>query len=173
MELLNTLRADYAQFRKLNSKTSKNHAWPMFFHPRLLPVSLIRLATSFNRRGLKPIGLIISLINTLIFKVEVPSRAKIGSGLVLPHPFGIVLGSAKIGNNVTIFQNVTLGSRVFDGGYNLDTRPSLGNNVIIGCGAVVLGPITVGDGAVVAANSLVIRDVKPGQTVMGVPAHKG
>jgi len=172
MALLKTLRADYAQFRKLNDQEPNLRVWPMFFHPRLVPVCVMRLSSSCYSKGLKPIGAILSLFNTLVFKVEIPSRAKIGPGLVLPHPFGIVLGSAKIGENVTIFQNVTLGARVFDGAYKLDTRPIIGDNVIIGCGAVVLGPITIGEGAVIAANSLSIKDVEPGEKVMGVPAHK-
>src|SRR3546814_14708052 len=85
-------------------------------------------------------------------------------------PGGLVLGSASIGDNVTIFQNVTLGARHFDGGYNLSRRPVLHARVTVGAGAVILGPVTIGEGATVAANSLVLADVPPGYTAMGVPA---
>ena len=120
------------------------------------------------------LGILGKLVATLLyflFRVEVPIRAKIGKGLVLPHATSIVIGSAHIGDNVTIYQNVTLGARFFDGGYNLDKRPSLGDNSIIGAGAVVLGPVCIGNGAVVAANSLVLEHVPEGLTAIGVPAR--
>ncbi|MGL5011002.1 MAG: serine O-acetyltransferase, partial [Paracoccaceae bacterium] len=95
---------------------------------------------------------------------------EIGPGFVLPHPGGIVLGSARIGRNVTVFQNVTLGARDFDGAYDLAKRPVLEDGCLVGAGAVVLGPIRVGRGATVAANSLALRDVPDGATAIGVPA---
>ena len=89
---------------------------------------------------------------------------------MLPHPGGLVLGSASIGDDVTIFQNVTLGARHFDGDYNLSLRPVLHARVTVGAGAAILGPVTIGEGATVAANSLVLTDVPSGYTAMGVPA---
>src|SRR3546814_3332402 len=86
-------------------------------------------------------------------------------------PGGLVLGSASIGDNVTIFQNVTLGARHFDGGYNLSRRPVLHARVTVGAGAVILGPVTIGEGATVAANSLVLADVPPGYTAMRSEEH--
>ena len=86
------------------------------------------------------------------------------------HPNGVVIGSAEIGNRVTLFQHVTLGSRRLDGRYDLSLRPRLGHDVIVGAGATVLGPIGIGDGAVIAANSLVLLDVPPGGHAIGVPA---
>ena len=112
----------------------------------------------------------VTLINLNVFRVEVPARAIIGEGLVLPHPGGIVLGSATIGDNVTIFQNVTIGARSFEANYDLRSRPVIASGVIIGAGAVVLGPVTIGENATIAANSLVIDDVPPSKTAMGVPA---
>ena len=138
---------------------------------RVLPVALIRLAGRLRAIGLGPLGALVSLFVMWAFRVEAPARADIAPGLVLPHPGGIVIGSARIGRNVVIYQNVTLGARVFDGAYDLSTRPVVEDDVTIGAGAVVLGPVTVGAGATVAANSLVTRDVPPGATAMGVPAE--
>src|SRR3546814_7890766 len=104
----------------------------------------------------------------LVTGVQTCALPIFGRGLVLPHPGGLVLGSASIGDNVTIFQNVTLGARHFDGGYNLSRRPVLHARVTVGAGAVILGPVTIGEGATVAANSLVLADVPPGYTAMGV-----
>ena len=88
---------------------------------------------------------------------------------------GVVIGeTAEIGNNVTIYHGVTLGGRtVFDNkGKKLSKRhPSIKENVIIGAGAIVLGPITINEGAKIGANAVVLEDIKADQTVVGVPGH--
>lgn len=164
------LQTDYARLREL-SEMPKARLWRAFLNPRMFPVILIRAASACERSHLGPLAKMISQINVFLFKVEVPSRAVIGPGLVLPHPMGIVLGSASIGANVTIFQNVTLGAKKFDGKYALKTRPILEDDVLIGSGAVVLGPVVVGRRARVAANSLLLQNVPPGLSAIGVPAQ--
>lgn len=170
MKLRTTLRQDYDHFLRLAGRPEGAGLWRVVFSPRVLPVALIRLSAKLRSIKLGPLGALVSLFVMWAFRVEAPARADIGPGLVLPHPGGIVIGSARIGRNVVIYQNVTLGARVFDGAYDLSTRPTLEDDVIIGAGAVVLGPVTVGAGATVAANSLVTRDVPPGATALGVPA---
>jgi len=102
---------------------------------------------------------------SLVVSADFRSKS-FGEGLYLPHPYGIVVHSATvIGDRVTLMQNITLGENQRRPGV-----PVIGNDVVIGAGACVLGPITVGDGAMVAAGAIVIRDVKPGQTVAGNPA---
>jgi serine O-acetyltransferase len=88
----------------------------------------------------------------------------------LPHTSGTVIGAASIGTNATIFQGVTLGAKFADMSYTQTTRPVLENDVVIGAGAKVLGGVNIGDGARVAANSLVLVSVPAGATAMGVPA---
>lgn len=166
------LRADYARYCELNEKPQKKRILPMFINPKLMSVCLIRLAHACHSRKLGILGIILSQLNLLLFKVDAPRALIAGPGLVLAHPMGIVLGSGEIGANVTIFQNVTLGARFYDPHFDLSTRPILKDRTFIGAGAVVLGPVTIGEGAIIAANSLVIRDVAAGETAMGVPAHK-
>ncbi len=142
----------------------------LIFNQRVLPVVLFRISSKLYHSSWRRSANLIALINLLVFRVEIPARAIIGEGLVLPHPGGIVLGSASIGNNVTIFQNVTIGARVFEPDYDFDKRPVIRSGVTIGTGAVLLGPITIGESATIAANSLVISSVPLGCTAMGVPA---
>lgn len=92
--------------------------------------------------------------------------AHIGESLFLPHPFGIVIHArTHIGDRCTIFQNVTIGEDTVRPGV-----PVLGDDVIVGAGAAILGPITVGDGARVGANAVVVTDVPAGSVAVGVPA---
>ena len=88
--------------------------------------------------------------------------------LVLPHSSGIVIGATSIGNNVTIFQGVTLGAQEADMSYDLDTRPSVGNGVTIGSGAKILGNVKIGNDVVIGANSVVLKDVNNSEVVGGI-----
>jgi serine O-acetyltransferase len=89
---------------------------------------------------------------------------------VLPHTVGTVLGGASIGENATIFHQVTLGAVVADYHYDLSTRPTVGNDVTITVGAKVLGAIHLGNGCVVGANAVVLQDVPENCLAVGVPA---
>jgi serine O-acetyltransferase len=94
--------------------------------------------------------------------IEIHPGATIGKRVVIDHGMGVVIGeTARIGNDTLIYHGVTLGGR---GGVG-ERHPSVGNNVILGAGATVLGPVTIGDGAKVGANSLVTVNVEPGSTV--------
>ncbi|WP_398501904.1 serine O-acetyltransferase [Variovorax sp.] len=141
------------------------------FHPRTLPVLWMRVACGLYQVNYKRLGALFSLANLFFFRVEIPARAVIGPGFVLPHPQGVIVGSARIGANVTLFQNTTIGARNFDGAYDLSLRPVIEDDVVVGVGAVILGPVTVGKGATISANSLVLHDVPAGATAMGVPAQ--
>ena len=109
--------------------------------------------------------------------IEIHPAAKIGSNFFMDHGLGIVIGeTAEIGDNVTIYQGVTLGgimpSLETDSQRNQKRHPTIGNNVIIGSGAQVLGPIKVGDNAKIGANSVVSKNVPSDVTVAGVPARE-
>ena len=101
--------------------------------------------------------------------IEIHPGATIGKGLVIDHGMGVVIGeTAEIGDNCTIYQGVTLGGT----GKDLGKRhPTLGNNVLVGAGAKVLGPIKIEDNSKVAANAVVLKDISSNSTAVGIPAR--
>lgn len=108
--------------------------------------------------------------------VEIHPGARIGRGFFIDHGMGVVIGeTAEIGNNVTMYHGVTLGGvMVFNKSGKLTSKrhPTIGNNVVIGSGAQILGPIKIGNDVKIGSNAVVVKDVAAGQTVVGVPAHK-
>ena len=101
--------------------------------------------------------------------VEIHPAAKIGPEFFIDHGSGVVIGeTAEIGRRVTLYQGVTLGGTGFQRGKR---HPTLGDNVTVGSGAKLLGPIAVGDGAKIGANTVVVEDVPPASTVVGNPGH--
>lgn len=102
--------------------------------------------------------------------IEIHPGARIGRRLFIDHGMGTVIGeTAELGDDVTLYHQVTLGGVSWDEGKR---HPTLGNNVVVGAGAKVLGPFTVGDGARIGSNSVVVREVPPGATVVGIPARE-
>jgi len=101
--------------------------------------------------------------------VEIHPGAKIGKGLFIDHGMGVVIGeTAEVGDNCTIYHNVTLGGTGKDKGKR---HPTIGNNVLISTGAKVLGPFKVGDNSRIGANAVVLNEVEPNTTVVGVPGR--
>jgi serine O-acetyltransferase len=112
---------------------------------------------------------LISLLVRALTGIEIHPAAMIGDGLFIDHGTGVVIGeTAEIGKNVTLYQGVTLGGTGFATGKR---HPTVQDNVTIGSGAKLLGPITIGHGAKIGANSVVITDVPPNSTVVGNPGH--
>lgn len=141
-------------------------------HPRFLPIVLCRMSRAAMLRNIPVLPQVLSYLNLLLFGLEVAARCEIGPGIFFPHPSGTVIGAWRIGSNVTIFQGVTLGSRALDMGFDVRLRPDIGNHVVLGAGAKILGGIHIGDNVVVGANSVVVKAVESGTTVVGVPARK-
>lgn len=111
----------------------------------------------------------ISNYNRFITGIEIHPGATIGKGLLIDHGTGVVIGETTvIGDNCTIYQGATLGGTGKDTGKR---HPTLGNNVMVGAGAKILGPFTVGDNCKIAANAVVLEEVPPGCTCVGVPAR--
>lgn len=107
----------------------------------------------------------------IVFSSDISCRAKIGGGLNIMHGHDIVIGSGVvIGENCKIFNGVTMGNKETEG-YQV-AHPQLGNGVVIGTGAKILGPIYIGDNAKVGANSVVLKDIPPNSTWVGVPARE-
>ena len=128
-----------------------------------------RRAHWFYKHGMLTIARIISQFARFRTGIEIHPGAKIGKGLFIDHGMGVVIGeTAEIGDDCLIYQGVTLGGTGKDTGKR---HPTIGNNVLIGCGAKVLGPFTVGDNSRVAANSVVLREIPEGSTAVGSPAR--
>jgi len=128
-----------------------------------------RLAHFFYRHKMLFIARWVSQLNRFFTGVEIHPGAKIGRGLFIDHGSGVVIGeTTEIGDNCTIYQGVTLGGTGKDTGKR---HPTLGNNVMVGSGARVLGPFKVGDNAKIAANAVVLEAVDDNCTAVGVPAR--
>ena len=129
-----------------------------------------RISHFFYNRKLFFIARLISQFSRFITGIEIHPGAKIGKRLFIDHGLGVVIGeTAEIGNDCTIYHQVTLGGTGKD---KNKRHPTVGNNVLIGAGTKVLGPIIIGDNAKIGAGAVVLKDVEKGTTVVGVPAHK-
>jgi serine O-acetyltransferase len=138
-------------------------------YPGLHAVLWHRMAHGLWRRGLKLPARFLSHISRWLTGIEIHPAVRIGRRFVIDHGMGVVIGeTAEIGDDVYIYHQVTLGGTTSERGKR---HPTLGNGVIVGAGAKVLGAITVGDGARVGANAVVTSPVPAGVTVVGVPAR--
>ncbi len=134
-----------------------------------------RLSHWLWKRDFYLLGRFVSQLARWLTGIEIHPGAQIGPGLFIDHGMGVVIGeTAEIGRNVTLYHDVTLGgvSPSVDSDNQRDQKrhPTLEDEVIVGSGAQILGPITVGKGARVGANAVVIKDVPPGVTMVGIPA---
>ena len=127
-----------------------------------------RIAHGLYKIKLFFLARLISQLGRFFTGIEIHPGAKIGKGLFIDHGMGVVIGeTAEIGDNVTIYHGVTLGGTGKDKGKR---HPTIGHKVIIGCGAKILGPISIGNGAKIGANSVVLKNVPKGKTAVGIPA---
>lgn len=139
-------------------------------YPGPKAILLYRIAHWFYQLELFFIARLVSEVARWMTGIEIHPGAKIGNRLVIDHGFGVVIGeTAEIGNDCIIFHGVTLGGIKFD---PVKRHPTIGNDVLIGTGAKILGPIRVGDGAKIGANAVVMKDVGPGQRIFG-PSSSG
>lgn len=138
-------------------------------YPGVHAVALHRVAHRLWTWGLRLPARMLSHISRMLTGIEIHPAARIGRRLVIDHGDGVVIGeTAEIGDDVLMYHQVTLGGTSLAGGKR---HPTIGDKVILGAGAKILGPIVVGEGARVGANAVVLSDVPPGQTVVGIPAR--
>jgi serine O-acetyltransferase len=139
-------------------------------YPGFHAVTLHRLANAAWRANWKLLGRLISHVARFLTGIEIHPAAEIGRRLFVDHGMGVVIGeTSKIGDDVTLYQGVVLGGISLDEGKR---HPTLGNNVVAGAGAKILGPVTVADGARIGSNAVVLKDVAAGATMVGVPARQ-
>lgn len=138
-------------------------------YPGIHAIWLHRVAHATHSAGWHVIARLIAMFSRFLTGIEIHPAATLGRRLVIDHGMGVVIGeTAHIGDDVTIYHGVTLG------GISLKKErrhPKVGNFVVIGAGAKVLGPLTIGDHARIGSNAVVTKDVEASHTVVGVPAH--
>lgn len=140
-------------------------------YPGLHAVWIYRIAHFFWKCRLFLIGRVVSQMGRSLTGIEIHPGAKIGRRFFIDHGMGVVIGeTSEIGDDVLIYQGVVLGGTTLE---KKKRHPTLGNNVVVGSGAIVLGAINIGDGARIGAGSVVINDVPPGATCVGVPGRIG
>ncbi|MBU1125778.1 MAG: serine O-acetyltransferase [Candidatus Omnitrophica bacterium] len=141
----------------------------LFLYQGLHALMFHRIAHVLYRMRLFFFARFLSLLARLFTQIEIHPGAQIGECFFIDHGAGVVIGETTvIGDNVLLYQGVTLGGTGLEKGKR---HPTIGNNVVIGTGAQVLGDITVGDNSYIGANAVVIKDVPPNSTVVGVPGR--
>ena len=139
-------------------------------YPGLHALMLHRLAHWFWVRGLRWLGRFTSQFSRWLTGIEIHPGAKIGNGVFIDHGMGVVIGeTAEVGDGCTIYQGVSLGGTSLYKG--VKRHPTLGRNVVVSAGAMVLGGFTVGDNAKIGSNAVVIKPVPEGATAVGIPAR--
>lgn len=138
-------------------------------YPGIHAVALHRISHRLWRWRLQWIARILSHIGRWFTGIEIHPGARIGRRFFIDHGMGVVIGeTAEVGDDCTFYHGVTLGGTAW---HKEKRHPTVGNNVVIGAGAKILGPILVGDGARVGSNSVVVKNVPAGATVVGIPAR--
>ena len=141
----------------------------IFFYPGLQALWAHRVAHFFWRHRFYLLARLISHISRFFTGIEIHPGAAIGRRFFIDHGMGVVIGeTAEIGDDVLLYQGVVLGGTTLA---KKKRHPTLGNHVVVGSAAILLGPIAIGDGARVVANSVVVKSVPPGATVVGVPGR--
>jgi serine O-acetyltransferase len=167
--MFSKLRADIACI--LERDPAARSSWEVLTcYPGLHAIYVHKLAHWFWLNGLRWLGRFTSHAGRWLTGIEIHPGAKIGSCVFIDHGMGVVIGeTAEVGDGCTIYQGVTLGGTTLTPGTK--RHPTLGAGVVVGAGAKVLGGFTVGDGARIGSNSVVVREVPPGATVVGIPGR--
>lgn len=148
---------------------AKSYLEVLLCYPGLHAIILHRIAHPLYKRGWILLPRMISNFARFLTGIEIHPGAKIGRKLFIDHGMGVVIGeTTEIGDNVTIYQGATLGGTGKEKGKR---HPTIGNNVVISSGAKVLGPFKVGDNSKIGAGSVVLKEVPPNCTVVGVPGR--
>lgn len=150
---------------------ARSRAEVVLCYPGLHAVVIYRFAHFLWKKGFLLLARFISHLGRFMTGIEIHPGATIGNQLFIDHGMGVVIGeTAVIGDNVTIYHGVTLGGTSFEKG--VIRHPHIGNHVVIGSGAQLLGPIHIGEGAKIGSNAVVVKDVEPYQSMVGVPARR-
>ncbi len=152
-----------------NDPAARNPVEVFLVYPFIHALIHYRISHFFYKKKFFFIARVISQISRMFTGIEIHPGAKIGKGLFIDHGMGVVIGeTAEVGDNVTLYHGVTLGGTGKDTGKR---HPTIGNNVFIGSGAKILGPIVVGDNVKIGANAVVLKDIPSDCTAVGIPVR--
>jgi serine O-acetyltransferase len=145
--------------------------WEVLLYPGVWAVGFHRIAHWLYKGELYFLARFVNHLSRFLTAIDIHPGAEIGGNFFIDHGFVVIGETARIGDGVTIYQHVTLGGTNPTSGERGNRHPTIGDHVIIGSGAQVLGPIRVGDRARIGANAVVTRDVPEGATMVGIPAR--
>lgn len=170
--MLRFFRELYEDAKNIQEKdpAAKNILYVIFLYQGFYAIVFHRIAHFFYNVEFKFFARFISQLARFLTGIEIHPGAKIGRKLFIDHGMGLVIGeTTTIGDNCTIYHGVTLGGTGKD---KLKRHPDIGNNVIIGCGAKILGPIKIGDNSKIGANAVVVKPIGNNKTVVGIPRKR-
>jgi len=160
---------DEVQSARKKDPAAKGLLEVIFLYHGLAAIIDYRIAHLFYKMRIYFVARLISQASRWLTGIEIHPGATLGKGVFIDHGMGVVVGeTAILGNNVLLYQGVTLGGTGIEKGKR---HPTIGDNVVIGAGAKVLGNITIGDNSYIGANAVVVKDIPPNSTVVGVPGR--
>ena len=169
MKTIKNIRGYLENIRK-KDPAAKSYLQVILLYPTVHAMFYYRIGNFLYKRRLYFLGLLMTQIGRFVSGIEIHPGATIGRNLFIDHGMGVVIGETTIiGDNVTLYQGVTLGGTGKDTGKR---HPTLGNNVTVGSGAKILGPIKIHDDSKIGANSVVLKDVEESSTAVGIPARQ-
>lgn len=152
-----------------NDPAARNRLEVLLLYPCVHALLFYRVSHFFYKAKMFFLARLVSQQGRFFTGIEIHPGAKIGRGLFIDHGMGVVIGeTAEVGNNVVMYHGVTLGGTGKDTGKR---HPTVGNNVLIGSGAKVLGPVTIGDNSKIGANAVVLKDIPADCTAVGIPVR--
>ena len=166
MKILKQIKKDFLAVKN-RDPAFKNNLELLYAYPGVWALTTYRIAHALYKKNFKRLARFIMAVNQFITNIDIHPGATIGENVFIDHGIGVVIGETTIiGNNVTIYQGVTLGGVSLNPGKR---HPTIEDDVTIGAGAKILGNITIGKGSKIGANSVVVKDVPPYSTVVGIP----
>src|SRR6266702_4243971 len=166
--MFDALRRDVRAVRE-RDPAARSALEVLLCYPGVHALAFHRLAHRFWNRGWLTTARFISHVERFLTGIEIHPAAKLGPGLFIDHGMGVVIGeTSEVGENVTIYQGVSLAGTSLK---RVKRHPTLGNNVVVGAGAKIIGGFKIGDGSRIGAGSVVVREVPPNSVVVGVPGR--
>jgi len=160
---------DQIETIKRNDPAARSTTEVLLTYPGLHALAFYKISHALRKRDMQLPARLISNAGRFFTGIEIPPGAEIGDRFFIDHGMGVVIGeTAIVGDDVTIYQGVTLGGT---GKQQGKRHPTVGSNVVIGAGAKILGDVTIGDGAKIGGGAVVLKDVPPYTTAVGVPAR--